>query len=133
MRAPIAAALLVALAACGGDSTSPDMTSLSGDYVLRTVNGGALPITVLTNGNLKLEIASETLFVKSSGAFSDVTHYRRTIVEVVDTPADTLGGTWSSKGTVVNFSGADGSLFTGAVGGAALVIEGNGLSFRYIK
>jgi len=133
MRAPIAVALLVALAACGGDSTSPDMTSLSGDYVLRTVNGGALPITVLTNGNLVLEITSETLFVKSSGSFSDVTHYRRTNLGVIDTPADTLGGTWSAKGEVVNFSAADGSQFVGTVGGAALVIEGNGLSFRYIK
>jgi len=132
MRAPIAVTLLVALAACGGDSTSPDMASLSGDYVLRSVNGGALPITVLTNGSLKLEITSETLFVKSAGTFSDVTHYRRTNVDVVDTPADTLSGTWSSKGTVVTFS-AGGSEFIGTVGGAALVIEGSGLSFRYIK
>lgn len=133
MRAPFAVALFVVLAACGGDSTSPDVTSLSGDYVLRTVNGGALPITVLTNGNLKLEITSETLFVKSSAVFLDVTHYKRTNLDVIDTPADTLGGTWSAKGTVVNFAGSDGSQFIGTVGGAALVIEGNGLSFQYIK
>ena len=81
---------------------------------------------------MTLEIASETLFVKSSGTFSDVTHYRRTTSGVVDTPADTLSGSWTAKGTVVTFT-ADGSEFVGTVGGAALTISGNGLSFRYIK
>jgi hypothetical protein len=133
MRAPIAVALLFALAACGGDSTSPDLASLSGDYVLRTVNGGPLPITIITRTDFKLEISSETLFVKPSGVFADVTHYVRTNLNVVDTPADTLGGTWSASGTVMSFAGADGSQFTGTVGGAGLTIEGGGLSFRYIK
>jgi hypothetical protein len=119
--------------ACGADATGPDLESVSGDYVLRTVNGGNLPITVLTEVNLKLEIAAETLFIKSGGAFSDVTHYIRTdSVGLVDRPADTLGGTWSLDKNVVNFSTSKGP-FIGTIGGAAIVIEGNGLSFRYIK
>ena len=132
MRAPTAVVLLFALVACGADSTSPDMTSASGDYALRTVNNFPLPVTVLTQTNLKLEILSETLYVKPSGTFSDVTHYRRTTAEVVDTPADTLSGTWSVKGTVVTFI-AGNSTFTGTMGGVSILIEGDGLAFRYIK
>jgi len=100
----------------------------------RTINGGTLPVRVLTQTNLTLDIAAETLFMTSGGTFSDVTHYIRSdSVGTVDLPADTLGGTWTVKGNVVSYSATNGSTFVGTFGGGSILIEGVGLSFRYIK
>jgi hypothetical protein len=133
MRALPAVILLLTLAACGADIATPDMSTVAGDYVLRTINGGGLPVVVINRVDLKLQIAAETLFMKPSGQFSDITHYIRSdSVGVVDLPADTLDGSWSIKGTVISYASGS-NTFTGTLGGVAIIIEGAGLSFQYIK
>ena len=52
--------------------------------MLRTINGGALPVTVLTRADFQLDITAETLYVKPDGVFTDVTHYRRTNIGVIE-------------------------------------------------
>jgi hypothetical protein len=110
MRTPTVAVLLTFLVlGCGSDSTAPDLTATSGNYVLRTINGSALPVTVLARTNFQLDITAETLFAQPSGDFTDVTHYRRDTLGVVDLPADTLGGRWTVRGSVVSFTSIAGN------------------------
>ena len=130
---PAAALLLVAAIACKDATTAPDLTEYAGNYVMRTINGNALPFTVLTTTDVKLEITSDTMFLSSNGAFRDVTRYRRTTNGVVDLPADTLLGDWTIRGQTVTISTDNGFEFRANLVGNTMTIEGTGVTTVYTR
>ena len=96
--------LATALLACSADTITEDRTPYAGDYQLRTINGFPLPYAVIQSTAQTLEITDETFSLAASGAFVDITHYRRTRSPTVEFPADTLRGTFTVRGQTVNFT-----------------------------
>ena len=117
--------LATALLACSADTITEDRTPYAGDYQLRTINGFPLPYAVIQSTAQTLEITDETFSLAASGAFVDITHYRRTRSPTVEFPADTLRGTFTVRGQTVNFTTSKGDIFAGTVGSSAFSIEGS--------
>lgn len=66
MRTPTVAVLLSFLfLGCGSDTTAPDLTATSDNYVLRTINGGGLPAT--TGDEFTGNLAGGSLTIEGSG------------------------------------------------------------------
>jgi hypothetical protein len=126
--------LAAALLACSADNiTTDDLTPYAGDYQLRAVNGFPLPYAILNTTALTLEITDETFSLASSGAFVDITHYRRTQNPNVDFPADTLRGTFTVRGQTANFTTNTGSMFVGTMGTSSFSVDGSSTQLVYSK
>lgn len=127
------AVLMLAVAACGGDSTGPDSESHVGVYTLRTVNGQNLPFTLVQVGSDKLEVTGERLTVNADGTFSGRTDYRLTEAGKVTTETETWFGTYELRGTNVTFTDADGGTGAGAYINGAFTLSIEGFTFVYRK
>ena len=79
MRRIAACLLLIAAAACGGDSpTQPTPASVAGVWNLQTVNGSGLPFILAQLENDKVELTDDVLNVSENGTFTQLTHFRIT-------------------------------------------------------
>lgn len=130
---PVALVLVAAIACKESITASGDRTEYAGNYAMQSINGGALPFTVLTTDDVKLEITYDTIYLSTSGNFRDVTRYRRTTKGVVDYPADTLDGNWTVRGQTVTMDSNTGFTFQGNVAGNTLTILGTGITTVYAR
>jgi len=104
---------VAAAAACGGDgATGP--TSPVGSYALSTVNGMALPATVLSDTGFTVAISDGSLSVQADGKFVVGMTSTWTIEghPSVFVAADT--GTWTQAGGRLVFTYVDSTTQTGA-------------------
>src|SRR5215217_5217277 len=86
----------VTFAACGGDSsTSPASTSVAGTYTLRTVNGSALPFTLIQLGADKFEITADAVTLTEGGTWTESGTTRLTESGKVTTSSVSDAGTYS--------------------------------------
>jgi hypothetical protein len=109
MRRFAALTLVLAIAACGGDSTSPTV-SLTGTYSLRTVNGSQLPVTFSDGTTL----VSDMLTLSADGTFSDDAQFSDGSVEVEQ-------GFWTSSNGAIAFQDANSTFtFQGSLSGSVL-------------
>ena len=83
----IVLALLVGVAACGGDSTGPG--SIAGRYTLQTINGNPLPFVVLQVEGGKIEITAAHINLNADLTCSDSVTVRTTIGGNVSTEVET--------------------------------------------
>ena len=132
-RSSIGVLLVVALLACNAEQISADPSAFAGDYLLRSINGNALPYALANTATLTLTETSETFSLLSSGNFVDITHYQRTQNGVTDAPADTLMGTFVVRGQTINFTDTKGDLFAGTMGTSDFTVEGSSTVFYYSK
>lgn len=134
MRLSLPVALMVALAACGADtSTGPTPATFAGTWFITSVSGDGLPY-VLQAANPKLEILNDALAVNASGTFVRNHLYRTTqgTTVTIQSVADT--GTFVITGAAVTFrQNTDGSTLTGSLSGNSLAVMESGLVYKYTK
>ena len=135
MRRIGACLLLIAAAACGGDSpTQPTPASVAGVWNLQTVNGSGLPFILAQLGNDKVELTDDVLNVSENGTFTQLTHFRITQAGEVTTDSLPDAGTYALNGTAVTFTfESDGSTGTGSLSGNSLTVAAGGLALIYKK
>ncbi len=120
--APVAAAALLALAACGGDSPTAS-ASVVGTFALETVNGRALPHVIADSafqgGTMRVEVVSPSMMkLKADMSFQFIVTIKVSasgIPPVVE--ADTATGTYSLAGRHLSMT-ASGSTIQGDWDGA---------------
>jgi len=71
MRKLLLSLVLATAVACGGDSTSPINASIAGTYKLQTINGSALPYTILQFGSDKIEFLDDQVTVNDGGTYTE--------------------------------------------------------------
>ena len=135
MRRLLAGMLLAAtMAACGDTTTGVRSTSgHTGTYTLRTVNDQALPATVGTENNVRLDIVSGSVILLANGSFRDSTEYRLVSGSTSVTESDVFAGTYTRNGGVVQFTVDSGGAYTMSfTGGTTLTqtLEGVVLVYR---
>lgn len=128
MRRFVSLALLVMLAACGGDSTAPN-ADVTGNYTLRTVNGANPPTTIFQSSDETVELTGGNIMLNADKTWSGVLTVRVTDLTAGGT-ATTLSlpanGTYTSTGgTLTLIDATDGSHLNGSVGGGTLTISGD--------
>jgi hypothetical protein len=108
MRRFLLVGLIVALAACNNDSTSPNGSAV-GTYSLRTYNGANLPVDF--GGGVLLQ--SDVLTMNANGTYTDVAQF-------TDGPR-TEQGSWSINNNLITFNDfTDGISYTGSLSGSVL-------------
>jgi len=133
MRRFLAVIALVALSACGSDSSTGISGSIAGTYNLTSVNGSGLPFT-LQASNPKIEILSDQLIINTGGTFTENGNFRITNGTSVTTQSLPDAGTYIQNGTAVSFVfQSDGSTGTGTISGNTLTVAQSGFSSVYTK
>jgi hypothetical protein len=108
MRRILLVGLVVALAACNNDSTSPNGSAV-GTYSLRTYNGATLPVNV---GNDIL--TSDQLVLNANGTYVDQATFQSGFTQ-------TEQGNWSINNNLISFNDfTDGINYTGSLSGSVL-------------
>jgi len=134
MRRLVAALLVSAALACGGDDsiTVPTNASVAGTWTLQSVNGSPLPFVIVQSGSNKSELTADVLTVGSSGNFTQLTTIRNTLNGQVTTQSTPDAGTYTLNGTAATFRfNSDGSTGTGAINGNTLTVADVGLVMVY--
>lgn len=126
MRKTLVVALLLTVAACGGDKVT-GTKEFTGSYSLRTVNGGGLPAVVFLDDTEKDEVTGGTINLASDNTWSGTLGIRATDVTdgtvFLDFPAFPIAGTYSVSGSSITIDDpSHGLTFTGTVGGGELAI-----------
>ncbi len=127
-------ALVATVAACGGDgTTSPTPTSLAGTWRVVSVNGSALPYTILGSGDNREDLLDDVITASADGTFTEVTtiqHFSKTLGISTDV-SPPLPGTWVLNGTNVTLTYTnDGSQGIGSVNGNTLTFTW--AAFRFV-
>jgi len=110
--------LIVALAACSNDATSPN-GSVSGTYSLRTINGSTLPYDFGSGAVL----TSDQLTLRSDGSYVDQATFSNGATQ-------TEQGNWSINNNLITFDDlTEQTQYTGSISGSVLTetfsINGN--------
>ena len=101
--------LIVALAACNNDSTSPNGSAV-GSYSLHTFNGAVLPVDV-GNGDI---LTSDQLVLNANGTYVDQATFS-------NAPSQVEQGNWSISNNLISFDDlTDGIQYTGSLSGNVL-------------
>ena len=134
MRALIAIIAFTGLVACSSESGT-GVQSHAGTYTLRTVNGVALPYTIIQiDSTTRLELIDDALTLTDAGTFTESGHGRSTIDGKVTTQANVATGTFTLDGTAITLRNNDPtSMATGTLSGTRLTLIQPGLTAVYEK
>ncbi|HEY2377725.1 MAG TPA: hypothetical protein VGH98_17260 [Gemmatimonadaceae bacterium] len=127
MRRLIGTALLVMLAACGGDSTGPK-ADITGNYTLRTVNGSAVPAVVFQDASEKDELTGGNISLGANNTWTGLLSARVTDLttsEVFTGSAPASGSYTNSGGSITLTVAQDGSQLIGSVASGTLTLSGD--------
>jgi len=99
--------LLAAIAVVfpGCDSGVTGITTVTGNWSLRTVNGSNLPFTVSGSGANKTEILDDVITLYEGFTFSETIHQRVTTNGQASAVTSTETGSYSLFGTSVTLAG----------------------------
>ncbi|HVF38464.1 MAG TPA: hypothetical protein VM939_01100 [Gemmatimonadaceae bacterium] len=134
----VATSMLTVLSACsGGDgNTGPEETAV-GTYLLTSVNGSTLPVTIFQTNEGRIEVTSGEMVLRSDGTYRERVGIR-ILLNGGPTEIDEAveNGTYSVVGTQITFNvpaTVDDPAFsyTGAVSGDVLTYTNEGISLRY--
>lgn len=136
MRTITLVGIVLALAACGSDSGSPTAApaTVAGTYNLTTVDGQALPFTVVDLGAYQAKLASATLTLQADGTYAFQFAIRIEDSGNIRSVSQTDGGVWNtSAGTVTLTSTQAGFTRTGAVSGGVMTLQSSTFVFGLAK
>ena len=91
---PAITLLLVALAACGGDSTALQDPAV-GIWALTTINNIDLPVSI-TRADTTVEIVADTVHIAAGGTYSSYAHEIVTIGTTTAPVSNASSGTWTT-------------------------------------
>lgn len=131
MRKVLLASALVILAAC--DSGVTGITTVTGNWSLRTVNGSALPFTVSGSGANKTEIIDDVYTLFEGFTFSETIHRRVTTNGQESTVTVTETGSYSLFATSVTITHNNGAVRRGLIEGNTMTIVEAGMTSAYRK
>jgi hypothetical protein len=123
---------ILALAAC--DKGVTGISTVTGQWTLRTVNGAALPYTMTSSGANKTELIDDTIILYEGFTFAQTVHTRVTVNGQVSTVTTSESGAYALFGTSVTLTGNSGALARrGLIDGNTMTIVENGLVSAYKK
>jgi len=126
MRRLIGSALLAFAVACGGDKATGPGASVTGNYLLSSVNGISVPAVVLQNSIEKDELTAGNINLNSDKTWSGSLSARSTqlatgLTSTISVPAN---GTYTTSGSAITLTDAsDGSKLTGSLVGGTLSLS----------
>jgi hypothetical protein len=109
------------------------MDSVAGAFALSAVNASAIPATILSESGYMLQVTASTATLAGNGDLLIALNTREIVAGFASDYADTLRGTWTQQGTLVQLTvepesqiatvGWDGTTLT--VGLVVATAEGN--------
>ena len=126
MRSILLAGIILTLAACGSDSVGPSAApaTVAGAYNLTTVDGQALPFTVLDLGAYQAKLASATLNLKPDGTYSFQFGIRIEDSGNVRSQSDSDAGVWEKSANTITLTSNEGSVTrTGTLAGGVMTLQ----------
>lgn len=136
MRTSTLLGIALTLAACGSDGVGPAAapTAVAGTYNLTTVDGQALPFTVLDLGAYQAKLASAALDLKADGTYSFEFGIRIEDSGNIRSTSQSDAGVWSKSGNTVTLTSSEGSVArTGNVSGALMTLQSSTFVFGLTK
>ena len=124
--------LIALLAACSSGVTG--ITTVTGNWTLRTVNDSSLPYTLPGSGATKTEVLDDVITLFEGFTYSETSHKRVTVngQQSTETTIDT--GVYSLFGTSITLTPNSGALARrGLIEGNTMTIVENGLVQDYKK
>ncbi len=126
-----AIAILV-LTACDNGVTG--ISTVTGQWTLRTVNGAALPYTITSSGANKTELIDDTIILYEGLTFAQTVHTRVTVNGQASTVTAIETGAYSLFGTSVTLAGnSSAEARRGLIDGNTMTIVENGVVSAYKK
>ncbi len=98
------APLLVLVAACDGESTTGPVTTITGAWVLTTVNGAALPLTLAESAEGKLEVVSGSVTLATGSRFASRLTMRETVSGVSSLSIEDVVGRFTVSGSTLRMT-----------------------------
>lgn len=99
------------LVACKSDTTGPEggdpdpvptaADSVAGSFVLASVDGKPLPVTILAESGYELHVTAGQSVLQSGGAFSIALTTREVVLGFASVYVDSVVGAWTQTGTSV--------------------------------
>lgn len=136
MRTITLLGIALTLAACGSDSVGPAAapTAVAGTYNLTTVDGQALPFTVLDLGAYQAKLASAALDLKSDGTYSFDFGIRIEDSGNLRSTSQSDAGVWTRSGNTVTLTSSEGSVARfGTVSGDVMTLQSSRYVFALTK
>lgn len=123
----------VLVVACAGYSaTSPD-SSLNGKYILKTLNGGALPVTLLS-GIYSHTVMADTIFVEGSEWVGTMIYSESIEGGMPVAKTSFEFGEWTRAGTTVTFKDGTYKAYTGTFTASGLnLVSSAGNTFVFAR
>lgn len=139
MRKRVLIGCILALSACGGDSTSPDPAQAAvGTYALTQVNGKSVPMTYAQDPLFTVEILNGTMTLRSDLSYTQVINSRTTYTDGTPTRTQTYteNGTFAVSGGTITFTipanGANPAVsYAGGVANGVVAYTLNGDTSRF--
>jgi len=126
MRKLIALAAIVATAtSClnTDTNTGPLVGDLAGTYALQTMNGTALPFSIVSHDTTVL-IDTDVLTLGANGDWTETVTYRQTAgTNQTTNESFSLAGIWVRSGNSVNFRTQQGSIYVGSATETTLLLN----------
>ena len=137
MRTITLAGIVLALAACGSDSgvgPTAAPATVAGTYNLTTVDGQALPFTVLDLGAYQAKLAAGTLTLKADGTYTFQFGIRIEDSGNVRSVSQSDGGVWKTNAGAITLTSNEASVTrTGAVSGGLMTLQSSTFVFGLTK
>ena len=131
MRKLLLVATLAVLVGC--DSGVTGITTVTGNWSLRSVNGSSLPYTISGSGVNKTEIVDDVYTLFEGFTFSETIHRRVTTNGQESTITVNETGSYSLFGTSVTITHNSGAVRRGLIEGNTMTIVESGLTSAYKK
>jgi hypothetical protein len=128
-----AVALILAATACGDGPTDPSVESVVGIYSLVTINGTAVPLTLVTEPDYRLEVLSGFFDLRADGTFTLSLRFRETVDGTATTSDYAESGTYTLSGSVLTFTTTEGLTGQATVSGNTLTIAESGLVLVFTR
>lgn len=106
-------AILLGLAACGGDSSGPEVPNMDGTWSILTINGFPMPYAISDLNGTRTEVVSDA-FTISGSTFLRSVRFRYTTGSTVTEQTGTANGKYSWDGRAV-FTFSDSTSYWGTL------------------
>lgn len=134
MRKLVVLAALLTGVACNLDTntaTGPLVGSLEGTYALQTMNGTALPFSIVAHDTTVL-IDKDILVLDAVGNWSEKVNYRQMVGAAAATPDSfQLVGIWTRSANNLNFRTSAGLLYVGTATDTTLHLSDAGYNYVF--
>ncbi len=112
-------------------NTGPLAGDLAGTYNLQTMNGSALPFSIVSHDTTVL-IDTDVLILGANGDWSETVAYRQTAgTNQTTNETFNLAGIWSRSGNSLNFRTLQGLLYVGTATDTTLLLSDGGFDYVF--